>query len=150
MSIWLVHAAQAVASPLGLVAVAGIGAVAIAKHHRSSQAVESGDDSGRGSLCAPTAILAGGLAVSERVRTAAAHVGEWASDVYAEARSEWEERHQQAPTTPESVADRLESVAESAAQAPAEGQASRPQRRTRGANGRFQADTEPPPPPSAG
>ncbi|MSQ24556.1 MAG: hypothetical protein EXR58_08460 [Chloroflexi bacterium] len=127
MSIWLVHAAEAALGPWGLAVAAGVGVVAIARRRRGPSVAEL-SDGGRGRLLrAPVALVVGGMALSQRVRSKVAQAGEWASDIYAEARSDWDGRHAESPGEHGEKADAVEAAAEISAG-----------RRTRAANGPVQ------------
>lgn len=73
---------------------------------------------------------AGGLTVTERAQTALAEVGDWWSDLYAEARAEWEAGRTGEPEGGLGGAtERLEKAA-------------RKPRRARGSGGRFAKGAE--------
>jgi hypothetical protein len=114
MSIFLVHAAETALGPWGLVAGLGLGAVVLARKRRGS----AGHVPGADRVQEWVARVPGATAVG----TAAAHVSEWWSDLYAEARHEWETGR---PDSDETV------------QRPARRGRARRARRPRGSDGRF-------------
>jgi hypothetical protein len=120
MATFLVSAAEAAAEtvlgPWGVVAGLGVGAIVLARKARRSAAGGSGGDEDR----FPTGWTHRVPGVAA-VGTAAAHVGEWWSDLYAEARHDWEVSRASGPSEAEEPAPAV-----------------RRARRPRGANGRFE------------
>jgi hypothetical protein len=141
--VWLVDdVAEAALGPWGLAVGLGVGAVVLARKHlapvASTAAVNGLEAADRarewaGGLEGPGKVAGwlGGLAVAERARTAAAEVGDWWSDLYAEARAEWEAGRNDISGAETSVAAATERLERAATKRP-----------RRGAGGRFAKSTE--------
>lgn len=112
MPLFHVHLAHVVLGPWGALLAVGVG-IAILSRRRWVAAAVGGATGGVVSRARQTAAY-----VSDRVQTATAHVEEWSSDLYAEARADWEAGRASGPATSAADAD------------PQPG-------RVRGANGRF-------------
>lgn len=131
--------AEAALGPWGLLIGVGVGAVLLARKRLAPVAstamaggVEATDRAREwaNGLETPAKVAGaiGGLGVVERARTAAAEVGDWWSDVYAEARTEWEAgRSGSAASEDASVAEATAALEKAATR----------RRTSRGTSGRF-------------
>jgi hypothetical protein len=83
--VWLVDdLAEVMLGPWGLAIAAGVGVAALVRKQRES----AGESASAGALPAGLGV---GAAMSDRVKTRVSEIGEWWSDLYAEAHAEWEQ-----------------------------------------------------------